>query len=439
MSTADAPGRTRWSIIAMLVGFSLVSYVSRMNISVASAFMMPELGLTRIEMGQVFSAFVLGYASLQVPVGMVADRVGPYRVLATLGWLWAALTLLTGWLPGLTGTGPAALATLIGVRFLLGVTVAGVYPLCARTTANWMPSPERAFAYSLVIAGVSIGSSVTPPAVAWLMATLGWRASFYLTALPAVVIALVWLRYGADRPSSSPRVTAAERAHIEAGQPPDAAVPATSATWLAILRTPSMLLLALSYFCIGYVLYVFVFWFFTYLVEVRRFSLVGSGVVTSLPFVAAALLSPVGGRVCDALTARYGRRLGRRATAMAGILLAASCLFIGIRTESVVLAVTTLSLAFAFQMFSESAYWSAAMDISGRATGAATGLINTMNNLGGVVSTALTPVLIARYGWTTAFNVCLVASLVAAALWLLIRADRPLAGTAAAPEAPTAA
>ena len=429
MTSSDAPGRTRWSMIAMLVGFSLVSYIERMNISVAAAFMMPELGLTQIQMGQVFSAFVLGYASLQIPVGMLADRVGPYRVLATLGWLWAALTLLTGWLPGTVGVGSSALATLIAVRFVLGISVAGVYPLCARTTANWMPSAERAFAYSLVIAGVSIGSSVTPPAVAWLMATLGWRASFYLSAVPAVIIALVWMRYGADRPATSTRITPAERAYIERGQPPGASTPATPRAWLAILRTPSMLLLALSYFCIGYVLYVFVFWFFTYLVEVRRFSLVGSGFVTSLPFVAAAVLSPIGGRVCDMLTARYGRRVGRRTTALIGILLAASCLAIGIRTESVALAVTTLSLAFGFQMFSESAYWSATMDIAGRATGAATGLINTLNNLGGVVSTALTPVLIARYGWTTAFNVCLVASLVAALLWVFIKADRPLAGS----------
>lgn len=428
MPRHDTPGRTRWSIIALLVGFSLVSYIERMNISVAAPFMMRDLGLTQIQMGQVFSAFLLGYASLQIPVGMIADRVGPYRVLSAFGWLWALLTMLTGWLPGLFGPGAAALGTLVAVRFLLGVTVAGVYPLCARTTTNWMPTPERAFAYSLVIAGVSIGSSLTPPLVAWLMSTLGWRASFYLSAVPAVAIALLWWRFGADRPATSGRVSPGERAYIEWGQAPGTGRPATASTWMAILRTPSLLLLALSYFFIGYVLYVFVFWFFTYLVEVRKFSLVGSGFVTSLPFIAAALLSPVGGRVCDALTARHGRRIGRRATALIGILLAASCLAIGIRTGYEVLAVAALSLAFGFQMFAESAYWSAAMDISGRATGAATGLINTVNNLGGVVSTALTPVMIERYGWTAAFSLCLVASLVAAALWLFIRADDPLAG-----------
>jgi ACS family glucarate transporter-like MFS transporter len=290
-----------------------------------------------------------------------------------------------------------------------------------------MPTSERAFAYSLVIAGVSLGSSLTPPAMAWLMTTVGWREALYFSAVPAVIIGLVWLRYGADSPRTHPRISAAERDYIVAGQPMDTARPATAATWLAILRTPSLLLLSLSYFFIGNVLYVFVFWFFRYLIDVREFSVLGSGFVTSLPFVTAFVLSPVGGAVCDRLTARYGKRTGRRATAMAGILMAATCLVIGVRTEQPYLAVATLSLAFGFQMFAESAYWSSAMDIANRATGAATGLMNTVNNLGGVVSTALTPIVIQHYGWTTAFNLCAILAVIAALLWLGIKADLPLA------------
>jgi nitrate/nitrite transporter NarK len=89
-------------------------------------------------------------------------------------------------------------------------------------------------------------------------------------------------------------------------------------------------------------------------------------------------------------------------------------------------AVAALSLAFGFQMFAESAFWSAAMDIAGPATGAATGLINTVNNLGGVVSTALIPVLIASFGWTVALGSCVAVSAVAALLWLGIDAGGKL-------------
>lgn len=421
------PGRVRWGIVAMLVGFSLVSYVERMNISVAAEHMMPDLGLTNVQMGQIFSAFLVGYALLQIPVGMLGDRLGPYRVLAALGWSWAGLTALTGYLPGMLGTGTAAFVTLVGIRFLLGVSIAGVYPLCARTVANWLPTAERAFGYSFVIAGVSIGSAMTPPIVAWAMVMLGWRASFYLASTLAVVIAVLWMRFGGNAPASHPAVGAAERRFIEAGQDRAALEgAATAGIWGRVLRNRSMVLLSVSYFLIGYVLYVFVFWFFRYLIDVRQFTIVGGGLGTSMPFIVAGLLSPVGGAVCDRLTVRWGRRRGRRTAAMFGILIAVACLLIGIRTGNAYLAIAMLSLAFGFQMFAEAAYWATAMDVGGRATGAATGMMNTANNLGGVISTALTPVLFERFGWNTAFHVCAGVTFLAALLWLWIRADQGL-------------
>jgi ACS family glucarate transporter-like MFS transporter len=412
----------------MLVGFSLVSYLERMNISVAAEHMRPELDLTQVQIGQIFSAFLLGYAALQIPVGMLGDRIGPYRVLAALGWTWGALTLLTGYLPGAFGTGTAAFVTLVAIRFLLGVSIAGVYPLCARTVANWLPTAERAFGYSFVIAGVSIGSAITPPIVAWAMLTFGWRASFYLASTLAFAISLVWVRFGANAPASSRRVGAAERAFIEAGQdrvPLDGA--AATDTWGVVLRNRSLMLLTVSYFLIGYVLYVFVFWFFRYLIDVRQFTIVSGGLGTSTPFIVGGLLSPIGGAICDRLSVRWGRGLGRRSAAMAGILLAALCVLIGIRTGSAYVAVAMLSLGFGFQMFAEAAYWAAAMDLGGRATGVATGMMNTANNLGGVISTALTPVLFERFGWDTAFHVCVGVTFLAAILWLWVRAEAGLA------------
>src|SRR5262249_16310046 len=132
MGFRAAAGSVRARIVLLLVGFSLVSYVDRMNISVAAPFLARDLGLSHVQLGQGFSIFLIGYASLQIPVGMLADRLGPARVLGWLGWAWAALTLLTGVLPGAWLGGPtAAFVLLLVLRFALGLTVAGVYPLCA--------------------------------------------------------------------------------------------------------------------------------------------------------------------------------------------------------------------------------------------------------------------------------------------------------------------
>jgi MFS transporter, ACS family, glucarate transporter len=315
----------------------------------------------------------------------------------------------------------------MAVRFLLGLSVAGVYPLCARTVANWMPTPERAFAYSFVIAGVSLGSSVTPPAMAWLMTTIGWREAIYISAIPAVVIGLVWLRYGADSPRTHPRVSAG-RARLHPRGPPSGRRDAGHrGHWLAILRTPSLLLLSLSYFFIGNVLYVYVFWFFRYLIDVRGSSAC-SAAASSRACPSWRLhpvahrrrrLRPVDGAVRQAhgpANDRHGRhphrrivprhRRSDRSTLPRGGDALARLRLPDVRRERLLVV---------------------GDGHRQQGTGAATGLMNTVNNLGGVVSTALTPIVIQHYGWTTAFNLCAGVSVIAALLWLGIKADLPLA------------
>jgi ACS family glucarate transporter-like MFS transporter len=397
-----------------------------MNISVAAQYMMPELELSQVQMGQIFSAFLLGYSLFQIPLGILGDRFGSRIVMATLGFGWAILTILSGYLPGhLFGAGVGAFMTLIVVRFLLGTTIAGVYPVSALAVAKWQPIAQRAFSYSFIVAGVFIGSAMTPPIIAWIMVTFGWRESFYIVSTLSIATALIWILYGADEPEKHKSVSSGELELIMSGRTEEPEISDKPPWWL-ILKSRSVFLLSLSYFLVGYVLYTFVFWFFTYLVEVRKLTILEGGIYGSLPFIAAGILTIAGGAFCDWTTVRFGRRWGRRIPGLTAPLVAATLLFVGARTEHAALAIATLALSFGFQMFSETAYWSTTMDISGRMTGAATGVLNTANNLGGVVSTALMPVLVEKFGWITALDSCAALAVVAGAFWLLIRPDQPI-------------
>ena len=71
-----------WRMVALLSTTATASYLCRVNLSVAGVFMMRELGLSQQAMGQVFSAFLVGYALCQIPGGMLADRFGAPKVLA---------------------------------------------------------------------------------------------------------------------------------------------------------------------------------------------------------------------------------------------------------------------------------------------------------------------------------------------------------------------
>jgi ACS family glucarate transporter-like MFS transporter len=185
-----------------------------------------------------------------------------------------------------------------------------------------------------------------------------------------------------------------------------------------------MLLISASYFLDSYVLFIFVFWFYLYLVDERQFSILRGGVYSSLPWIAALIVVPVGGRACDVLSSRRGPRIGRRVVAMTGLVVSSALLVWGARTDDAMLAIAALSLSVAFLMSTEGPFWSSAIDISGAHAGTAGGIMNTAGNLGGVVSTSLVPMLVERFGWAIALATGSAFGMVSALLWLFIRVDQ---------------
>ncbi len=427
------PTRVRWMVIALLTGVSFTSYVQRMNISVAKKFMMPELGLTDIQMGQVFASFLIGYTLFQIPTGVWGDRRGPRIVLALAAATWGIATVLTGFLPGTVVTGLAAFGVLLVVRFLLGVGEAATYPVAARAVANWTTASERGLGNAVMIGGLSLGSAVTPPLIAWLMVRTGWRDSFYLVSALAFAMAALWWWYGADGPEQHAQVNAAERALITAGREAGVPMHVPPGTWWLVLRNRDVGLVSVAYFFSGYIFYIFVFWLYTYLTDVRGFSVLKGGAWASLPFVVAAILTPAGGHLSDRLVRRVGRTWARRSVAVAGLTLSACCMIFGALVRNPYLAILGLALSIGFNQFAEPNFWAASIDVAGPLAGTACGILNMMGNLGGVVSTAMMPVLVKYAGWTVALGSGAAFACVAAALWLLVRCDRPMRLPSTAP------
>ncbi len=418
------PTRVRWTIVAVLTVFSLTSYLERMNISIAAEFMKPELGLTDIQMGWVFSSFLIGYTIFQIPTGILGDRRGPRLVLTLAALTWGATTLLTGFVPGVLATGTGALVALLVIRFLLGAGEAATYPVAALAVARWSPLSERALAQAIVVGGLSLGSIVTPPLVAWLMVRLGWRASFYLVSVVAFAIALIWWWYGHDDPSTHPRVNEAERAMIVRGRGDAARFDVHS--WGRVFRDRNVALISLSYFFNGYIFYIFIFSLYKYLLDVRGFSVLKGGLYASLPFVASAILTPIGGAFSDRMVRVLGRTWARRTAALIGLTLAGLCMIFGALVANPYLAIAGLAFSIGFDQFAEPTFWAATMDVAGPQAGTATGILNMMGNLGGVVSTALFPILIAKYGWVVALGSGAALAFAAAIIWLTVRCDRPI-------------
>jgi ACS family glucarate transporter-like MFS transporter len=411
----------RWLIAAMVGCFGFVSYLQRMNISVAAELMMPDLGLTKIQMGQIFSSFLFGYAIFQIPAGRLGDVVGAKKTLAIMAVLWGCLTVCTGLVPRTAGSMLSnTFLWLVGLRFLLGACEAATFPVGSRAIRNWTPPSERAFGNAFMMAGSSSAAAFTSPLVSWLMLKVGWRATFYYTSLFAFGIAGMWYLLATNRPEKHKRVNAEELRHITGDRVrTDVSVPGL-ASFKELITDRNILVLALSYTCEGYVLFIFVFWLYVYLVEVRGFSMLNGGVFASLPWITALLCAPLGGMVCDRIAEARGQVAGARTVIMLGYGLSGALLFVAADVGNRAVAVASLCVSVGGLYFAEPAFWATAIHFAEENAGAATGIMNTAGIAGGILSTSLTPVIVKYFGWLPALGSGAAVALACTCAWFVI-------------------
>jgi ACS family glucarate transporter-like MFS transporter len=416
------PTRTRWRILALLLAISVITYIDRVNISVTARQMMPALGLTDVQMGEIFSAFVLGYALCQIPGGWLGDRWGPRRILTLAVVWWSTFTALTAVAPVLpTASWLGVAGSLMLVRFLMGVGEAAALPNFNRTSANWLGPHERGLGMGIAIGGIGIGSACTPPVTAWIMVNWGWQTPFYLAGAAGLLVAVIWFWYATDRPAEHPHINAAEAALIAGATALHPAAPMAAVPWRAFARTPTVWWITLSYACVGYVTYVYLSWFYLYLVNVRGFGVLRGAFFAAGPFLAMALSCPLGGWVTDRLAGRLGLNRGRAYVGGSGMVLSALAIVAGAFTDQPFLALALLSLGAGWLFFTVGAYWSSTVDLSKPHAGTLSGVMNTGANLGGVLSPTLTPWLADQFGWSASLACAAALALAGGLLWLLIR------------------
>lgn len=418
-------GNLRWLLIFWMFLMSAIAYLDRVNVSIAGTAIQKEFNLTNVQLGYVFSAFVIGYALFQAPGGRLADKYGP-RLVITWGVVWwGVFTTATALVP--TGLG-MSLSLLIATRFLLGLGEAVVYPSSNRLVAAWIPSLERGLANGLIFAGVGAGAGITPPLITWVLTNWGWHMSFYVCAGIGLVAGLGWFILARDTPRSHPWSSAAEIAHIEAGLPAPAREIESRATlpWGAILADRNIIFISLSYFSFGYVAYIFFTWFFIYLNRVRGMDLKQSALYSMLPFIAMAVASSVGGWIADQLTRRFGNRVGRCGQAAFGMLLSAVFIALATQVESATVASFVLAGGAGALYVAQSAFWAVVADIAGSSSGSASGLMNMVGQIGGATTASLTPLIADRFGWTESFLTAAALCAVGGLAWLTVRPDRPI-------------
>ncbi len=388
-------------LLTLLFLISVVSYLDRINISVAGKGMIEEYGIDQVTMGVIFSSFVIGYALFQIPGGYLADLIGAKRTILIALTLWSLFTGVTGAAGDLALVlGLPIVPALVVVRFLVGAGEAAAFPSYNRMVASHIPKSKQGLAMGVSIGGIGVGAALTPPLVVLIMETLGWRWAFYISALIGIVLALVWWKGVKERGVPVERETTRFR---------------------DLVRNRSVWILTLSYSAFGYIVYVYYSWIFLYLTEVRGVDVRESALLSMLPFLALTLGSFVGGYVSDRVRMRWGVFVGRSLLITIFMVVAGLFIAIGGRSDTPGMAVFNLSLGSFFLFMSLGSYWALPIEISSPNAGKVSGIMNTGANLGGTVSPTLTPLIAKYFGWEMALNFSALVAFLGGILMLVCR------------------
>jgi len=338
--------RIRFGILAFIFGNVIINYMDRSNISVAASAISKDLQLSPVQLGLVFSAFGWTYAALQIPGGLLVDRIKP-RILYTFCLVtWSIVTLLQGTLHGF--------ATLFGLRLATGAFEAPSYPINNRIVTSWFPDKERASAIATYTSGQFIGLAFLTPVLTTIEHFLTWKGLFIITGSIGILWGITWYFFYRD-PLEHQRVNNAELDHIERG----GGLIDRSATKKEAVKLPfqwrdlkevfihrKLWGIYIGQFCANATMWFFLTWFPTYLVKYRGLDFLKSGFLASVPFLAAFTGVLLSGFLSDNLIKRgVSVNVARKTPVIVGLIL--SILIIGANyVNSTALIILFMTIAF---------------------------------------------------------------------------------------------
>ena len=397
-------------ILVMLVILGMVTFLDRINISVAGSSIMHDLHLSPAQWGWVQSAFILSYGLLQIPMGALGDRFGHRNILAAIVLWWSAFTAFTGMAGGLM--------SLLVIRFMFGIGEAGSSPCSTGVISRWFEKDELGKAQGYVWAASRMGGALTPFVVIPVMVTVGWRAAFYLLGALGVVWAIVWWLYYRDSRETSRASSPRNTSSISS---------TSSLPWSSILGNRQFWLICGMYFFYAFGSWFFFSWFPTFMELGRGFDKTELTYAVAVPFIMSMMGNIAGGHLTDRLTKRYGIKIGRKALGSTSLAVSAVCMFLAAFIPGKMAVFVFLSLCFGiFDLMLPSA-WALCIDLGKRHAGTISGAMNTAGNIGGFCCGILFGELVQQSGnYNLPLYMIAVMLIISAVLFFFINPEKPI-------------
>ncbi|BAN25302.1 MFS transporter [Caballeronia insecticola] len=385
-NTADIIRKVAWRLMPLIMLCYLFAFFDRINISFAKFQLQSTLGFSDTAYGLGASLFVIGYVLFEVPSNMLLYKVGARRWIARIMISWGIATALmvfvqTEW-------------QFYGLRFIIGAMEAGFAPGVLYYLTLWFPASYRGRITSLLFLASAFSGLFGAPLSGLVLGHMngvlgipGWHWLFLLGGLPCVLLGVLVLKVLKDRIDDAAWLTGAEKTYLKSQISTQSQHTDTGHSLFGAIKTPGFLMLGLIYFLIQVASYGLNFWAPHLIRAAGTQNPTVIGLLTAVPYICGAICMVVVGRMSD----RSGER--RKFVAVLLVLAAIGFFAAGIFDKQTTLLIAALGVMGAGVIASIPAFWALPPKLlTGAGAAGGIALINTLGQLGGIVS----PVMVGR-------------------------------------------
>lgn len=408
-----------WWILTLMTFDYALAMIDRNVVSILKTTLKDVYQIGDAQYGLLVTAFMVPYALFYVVCGLLADRIGSRKAFTLFITIWSLATI---------GAGLAtSFSQLVFWRFVLGMAEAGLLPATMIALVAWFPRDRIALAYAVKTPLQSLGPILSPPLIAWLAISYGWRMAFVVPGVAGLLCAVLWWYSDRNSPDFSAKAMAEEKkakmAEIGGGITATAETPARKPVLESlreVLSNRLMLTIMLARLISDPVWFYFQYWQAGYLQEELGLSLADIGRLLWIPPAVCAVLTFATATWSDRLIARKRSPAYARLVVLGSTTVLAPLMLILPFTNSVwlVLAILTTTYFMCFTWLYLTNILTSDLFPKG-STGVAIGLIGTIGTIGAAVFNWGVGYAIEAFGYGPIFIACaLLHPIALALLWV---------------------
>lgn len=176
----------QWSILVLCLLTVAADGFDTVAVGFVGPAVAAQWGASKLSLGPLFSAALVGLAIGALFAGPMGDRIGRKRVLILSIFVFGFWSLISAF--------AASMTQLTTLRFLTGLGLGAAMPNAVTLLSEYVPARRRSLLVNLMFCGFTLGASAGGFASSWLIPTHGWQSVFIVGGVLPIVMAFILMK-----------------------------------------------------------------------------------------------------------------------------------------------------------------------------------------------------------------------------------------------------